>query len=132
MIFADTLYLFALLSPDDQWHRRAAQISRTSQEPILTTGRVLMETGNGLAGSANRSMFAAFVRRFRTAQDVEVVPATMEWFERGLALYETRPDKEWSLTDCISFLVMRERGVTDALTNDHHFEQAGFRILLKS
>ena len=91
-----------------------------------------METGNGLAETANRSMFAAFVRRFRAAQDVEVVPATMEWFDRGLELYETRPDKEWSLTDCISFLVMRERGVTDALTNDHHFEQAGFRVLLKS
>jgi predicted nucleic acid-binding protein len=66
------------------------------------------------------------------AKDVEIVPATMEWFERGMELYEGRPDKEWSLTDCISFAVMTERGVSDALTNDHHFEQAGFRILLKS
>ncbi len=63
--------------------------------------------------------------------DWQRLPATMEWFERGLELYERRPDKEWSVTDCISFAVMTERGVSEALTNDRHFEQAGFQILLK-
>jgi uncharacterized protein len=131
VIFADTLYLLALLSPQGQWHKHADHISRTSKEEILTTAWILLETGNGLAEKANRRVFAAFVRRFQIAKDVQIVPATMEWFERGLELYESRPDKEWSLTDCISFAVMTERGVTDALTNDHHFEQTGFRILLK-
>ena len=56
--------------------------------------------------------------------------ATSELFERGLALYNARPDKEWSLTDCISFVVMADEGLTDALTGDRHFEQAGFTALL--
>jgi predicted nucleic acid-binding protein len=131
VIFADTVYLLALLSPQDQWHERARHISESSRERVVTTGWVLIETGNGLARTANRKMFAQFVRDLQAARDVEIAPATMESFESGLELYEARPDKEWSLTDCISFAVMRERGVTEALTSDHHFEQAGFRVLLK-
>jgi uncharacterized protein len=67
----------------------------------------------------------------RAQPDVEIVPSTSDLFRRGTELFAARPDKEWSLTDCISFVVMNERGINDALTNDHHFEQAGFRILLK-
>jgi hypothetical protein len=59
------------------------------------------------------------------------VPASRELFDSGWALYQDRPDKDWSLTDCISFVAMRERGIIEALTGDHHFEQAGFRALLK-
>jgi len=60
-----------------------------------------------------------------------MVAGSSEWFARGLELFPARPDKEWSFTDCISFAVMTERGITDALTHDHHFEQAGFRVLMK-
>jgi hypothetical protein len=60
-----------------------------------------------------------------------MIPATQELFDRGVALYESRPDKEWSLTDCISFVVMADHGITEALTGDRHFEQAGFVALLK-
>lgn len=72
-----------------------------------------------------------FLDGFRKSPKVEVTPATRELFESGWNLYAARPDKDWSLTDCISFVVMQERGITDALTGDHHFEQAGFKPLLR-
>lgn len=59
------------------------------------------------------------------------MPANVEIFERGVELYHSRLDKQWSLTDCISFVVMSEEGIAEALTGDHHFEQAGFVALLK-
>ena len=61
----------------------------------------------------------------------EVVPETTDLFKEGLKLYSSRPDKGWSLTDCLSFVVMKERGILDALTSDHHFNQAGFHALLR-
>jgi hypothetical protein len=69
--------------------------------------------------------------RLRADPRVVVVPSSRDLFDRAMGLYRSRPDKDWSLTDCVSFVVMRERGITEALTGDHHFEQAGFRALLK-
>lgn len=71
------------------------------------------------------------LREPRADDRVSIVPMDQELFDRGVALYGERLDKEWSVTDCISFIVMREQGVTDALTGDHHFEQVGFTALLK-
>ena len=62
---------------------------------------------------------------------MEIVPATSRDFQRGLELFAARQDKRWSLTDCISFVVMQDCGLTEMLTADRHFEQAGFSILLK-
>jgi hypothetical protein len=67
----------------------------------------------------------------RESHDVLIVAPTLELFERGVEMFRQRPDKEWSLTDCISFVVMRDENIVDALTGDRHFEQAGFRALLK-
>ena len=67
----------------------------------------------------------------RAQRDVEIVPATHELFERGCALFAQRGDKAWSLTDCTSFVVMRERDLEEALTADQHFEQAGFKRLMQ-
>lgn len=89
-----------------------------------------MEVANMLAGTKARRQCAAFLRELSRAPDTRIIPDSEELFQRGLSLYEARTDKGWSLTDCISFLVMSDENLTDALTGDHHFEQAGFTKLL--
>ena len=98
---------------------------------VVTSAWVLTELANYLAGTGNRNAFVRLLRELRKDAQVVIVPPGEEFFERGIELYAARADKRWSLTDCISFLIMEERGITDALTTDHHFEQAGFRALLK-
>jgi uncharacterized protein len=129
--FADTFYFIALLNPQDQSHQRALSFANNSRRPIVTTTWVLLELGNYLAATAKRHLFADLVRYLRTQPLADVIPASDQLFDRGLALYETRPDKQWSLTDCISFIIMHDQNLTEALTGDHHFEQAGFVALLK-
>jgi predicted nucleic acid-binding protein len=92
---------------------------------------VLTEVGDALSAPVNRPAFLRLYRRLSMNSATEVVPPTIDLLEREIDLYERRPDKEWSLTDCISFVVMSERGLTEALTGDHHFEQAGFRALFR-
>ena len=91
-----------------------------------------MELANTLAAPVNRDLFMEWLKDLRSSPHVVIIPASHQLFERGVNLYADLPDKGWSLTDCISFLVMRDRGIVDALTADHHFEQAGFRTLLKA
>jgi hypothetical protein len=93
---------------------------------------VLVELGDAFSVGANRKLFLEFVDELSEQSEWETVPASPDWFARGLELFRSRADKEWSLTDCISFAVMRHGGIADALTHDHYFEQAGFRILLKN
>jgi len=93
------------------------------------TEAVLTEIGNALSGRL-RGPAAAFIRRCYAAPNVTVIPVDTPLFLRAVALYESRPDKEWGLTDCISFVVMRDRHVVDAATGDRHFQQAGFRPLM--
>jgi len=131
MKFADTSYFLALLNPQDDWHTAACDASTNLAEPILSTDWVLTELADAMCQGRNRSTVVAFLRLLRRREDVTLVPASRELLDRGLDLFARRPDKQWSLTDCISFLVMSDHGVTDALTTDHHFEQAGFTALLK-
>jgi len=91
---------------------------------------VLTEFADGLAATSTRMRCADFVDWLRNDVDVEIVPATSDLFDAGLSLYRTQQDKSWSLTDCISFIVMKREGITEALTGDHHFEQAGYKALL--
>ncbi len=85
---------------------------------------------DALAGSASRRFVASFIRDLAQDPKVRIVRAAGDWFERGLQLYEKRVDKDWPLTDCISFVVMTDEKLMDALTGDHHFTQAGFKALL--
>ncbi len=130
-MFADAYYLFAILNPRDAAHQKALAFASQHNDPIVTTAWVLTELADGLAATGQRRAFAQLVARLRADSENEIVPPTEELMARGIQLYDSRPDKKWSLTDCISFEVMKERGITDALTGDHHFEQAGFRVLLK-
>ena len=130
-LFADTFYFLALLHVDDEAHSRAMGFSETRSEPLLTTTWVLTEVADALAMPGMRGSFTRLLTALRSDPACVIVPATQTLFDQGVELYAERPDKDWSLTDCISFVVMRHQGVTQALTGDHHFEQAGFRALLK-
>lgn len=131
MKFADSNFLVALLNPKDQWHSLAMKVAGPLDELLVTTMWVLVEVGDALSAGVNRDLFLRFMDSLSAQPEWEMVAASKEWFERGLELFRARADKDWSLTDCISFAVMKQRGITDALTHDHHFEQAGFQILLK-
>jgi predicted nucleic acid-binding protein len=131
-VFADTVYFLALLNPVDQFHGQARALSLQPAGPMLTTEFVLIEVGDGLSRPENRLRFARLLELLRASADVEVVSATSELFRLGCELHAERPDNEWSLTDCTSFIVMKQHGVEQALTSDHHFEQAGFRVLIEA
>ena len=130
-LFADTFYFLALLHLDDDAHSRALGFSETCSEPLLTTAWVLTEVADALAVPGMRESFTRLLTALRGDPACMIVPPTQTLFDQGVELYAERPDKDWSLTDCISFVVMRHQGVTQALTGDHHFEQAGFTALLR-
>lgn len=129
--FADTFYFLALIGSRDRSHARAIHLSRSLTCPIFTTTWVLTELADAMSRPPKRARFGLFLERLRSEPRMIVVPTTDELFETGLEFYLRRPDKEWSLTDCISFVVMERDGLTEALTGDRHFEQAGFVALLK-
>jgi predicted nucleic acid-binding protein len=130
IVFADSFYWFALVNPNDAAHERAATFSREYVGALMTTEWILAEVCDGMASPRLRELVRGLRIDWRDDDQLTVVNASHDWFERGLDLYCRRPDKEWSLTDCISFVVMQEHGVTEALTGDRHFVQAGFSVLL--
>lgn len=129
-VFADTFYYFALLNPNDSAHKAALTATRKLDSATVTTGWILLKLANALSASRHRKLFAQFLDQLRANPDVVIYEAEKELFDLGVELYRTRDDKEWSLTDCISFVIMRREGLTEALTGDRHFEQAGFTPLL--
>ena len=129
-VFADTAFLVALVNPRDQYHARAAELNAELESPLVTTAWVLLEFANAVSASRSRVQFERVLNGLRSAENVEIIAPDAGLFDRGCQLYITRTDKDWSLTDCISFVVMGERNLTDALTADRHFEQAGFNALL--
>lgn len=128
--FADTSYYIALLGERDQHHAEAVAVARAFHGRIITTDFVLVEVGNWLSRTADRPLFLKLLEAIDADPETIVLPATRELFDAGGALFAGRMDKDWSLTDCISFAVMHQRGLAEALTADHHFEQAGFTVLL--
>lgn len=130
-VFADTFYYFALLSPSDVTHPKAATITPTLNCRIFTTAWVVSELTAAFSAPPRRARCLALIDHLYTDPQITLISSSPELFDAGLALYRSRPDKGWSLTDCISFIVMEPEGLTEALTGDHHFEQAGFTALLK-
>lgn len=128
--FADTSFYIASMNLKDAWHESAAAAASNWRGRIVTTEYVLVEVGNHFCHPAGRLVFLEFAEIIQTDRKADVVPASSELLKAGLKLFGDRPDKNWSLTDCISFAVMETRGISDALSFDHHFEQAGFRLLL--
>jgi hypothetical protein len=130
-IFADTFVFLAMISANDAAHAASVRLMNSLRNPLVTTAWVLTELADGLCARETRHLFLATEERIRSDKQFSVVPATQALFNEGCKLYRERNDKNWSLTDCISFVVMKDRGIKDVLTGDHHFEQAGFNALLK-
>ncbi len=131
VVFADTFYFLALLNSGDEAHVLAQQFAADRSTRLLTTAWVLTELADGLAETNGRKILAPLIRELEVNSQAEIVPPEPALWRRAIELYDQRPDKNWSLTDCASFVTMRDRAINDALTGDHHFEQAGFRALLK-
>ncbi len=131
--FVDTQYFAVFFQESDQWHKRAVELeSQIDGYKFVTTDAVLTEVLNYFSGygSITRLEIAALVADVLTDENFQVIEQTREVFLNGLELYESRLDKGYSLTDCISMNVCRELSITEILTHDHHFEQEGFKILL--
>ncbi len=130
-VFIDTSYLIALLASDDANHSVASARRLSVRGPFLTTEYAPIEPADALARVA-RDLVCETIDAVRTDRSISVIPASTELTESGLALFRGRHDKSRGLTDRIPFVVMQQEGVTDALTADRHFEQAGCRALLRS
>ena len=130
-VFADTFYYLALLNSSDDSHRQTTEFTRSFSGLITSTDWIVTELANTLSGLSTRQRVIEFVIALRADPGMRIVPASRVLLDKGWDLYHRRPDKAWSLTDCISFVVMRDEKLTDAFTLDRHFEQAGFRLIFK-
>lgn len=131
-VFGDTHFYLALMDPRDKDHPRANEISKQFRGEIVTTQWVLMEVGDALCRPRDRPRFLTLLSVLDGDPGVTILPANLALFERAVDLYRRRSDKEWSLTDCTSFVVMQDETIREALTADVHFEQAGFVAMFRS
>lgn len=125
---------FLISSVTDQNHARAVEIANqieSNSTRLVTTQAILLEIGNALSKQRYRAAAIQLLESLETDPSVEVVLLTDSLYRLAFNLFKQRGDKEWGLVDCISFIVMQDRGIIDALTADTHFQQAGFRALLK-
>jgi uncharacterized protein len=128
-IFVDTSFVIALINEKDQYHHQAEALSYTFENSqLITTDAVLLEIGNALARDFRKEAVAV-IKVLQSSKKVEVIAIDQKLFGKGLEVYEKRNDKTWGLVDCISFIVMGESGITEVLTFDRDFEQAGFIVV---
>lgn len=133
-LLLDSSYAIALAASSDQLHSRAVELADDIQRHsrrLITTRAVLLEIGNALSKQRYRAAAVELLSSLESDPTVEIVPFTNDLYLQAFDLFRNRPDKEWGLTDCMSFVVMQTRGVVEALTSDEHFDQAGFRALLR-
>jgi predicted nucleic acid-binding protein len=134
-VFVDTAAWIALINISDDLHVPAQQVMsvlRQQKAQLMTTEFVLLEVADALSAPLNRLHTAAFVDGLWRLPVLRIILASHELLADGWELYKQRLDKDWSLTDCTSFVVMMRERITQAFTSDHHFEQAGFVKLLSS
>ncbi|MBS1810660.1 MAG: type II toxin-antitoxin system VapC family toxin [Acidobacteria bacterium] len=134
-VFLDTAFAIALSVATDEHHPHAEELAdelEIEATQLVTTQAILLEIGNALSKQRYRQAAIKLLTALEQDRHVEIVPLTEDLYERAFDLFCRRPDKEWGLVDCVSFIVMQERGITEALTTDEHFEQAGFRALLRT
>lgn len=133
-IFVDTAAWLALVNKSDLLHQRAVTLHKqllSKGASYITTDYVLTEVANSLARPPYRKAVIRFLDTIFSSKSVTILTVTRSHFLRAWQLYKHRPDKEWGLTDCTSFIVMEEHHLREALTADHHFQQAGYTCLLR-
>jgi len=133
-VFLDASYAIALSNLSDQYHLQAETIAEKLEAKgakLITTQAVILEIGNALAKLRYRKAAVELINSLENDISIEIVSLTNELYKRAFRFYKERLDKEWGLTDCISFVVMQDYNLTEALTADEHFEQAGFQVILK-
>ena len=134
-VFLDTSFAIALSAVTDQNHLRAVQLAdqfEANKTRLVTTQAILLEIGNALSKQRYRRAAIQILESLEADPNVEIVLLTKDLYRAAFNLFKQRKDKQWGLVDCISFIVMHNRGITDALTADVHFNQAGFRALLRN
>ena len=130
-IFVDTVFVVALVNCRDQYHHQAADLAKQYEHhPLIVTDAVLIEIGNALSRQYRKES-VRIIEHFFNSDEVEIVHLTPDLLNHAFCLYKFYEDKTWSLVDCISFVVMREAGITQAFTFDQHFVQAGFQALMR-
>ncbi len=132
--FLDTSGLIALVNTDDQWHAAAETVWRellASGARLVTTSLVLIELGDGLSRIQHRPLAIQIYDSLHAAERIEIVQTTSDHEEQAWQIFRQTDDKEWGITDCVSMIVMRDHDITRVFSSDHHFEQAGFEILVK-
>jgi len=129
-VFADTSFYIGLLNHRDEHHERAQRFAAEYHGNFVTSAWVVEELADYLCDVPNRSLFLSMYEDLRNDPEVTIVPLSTELFDRGIGLYAARPDKNWSLTDCISFVIMEQLHIREAAATDHHFVQAGLVALL--
>jgi uncharacterized protein len=134
VVFADTGYGVALLNPRDELHDKATKLSKDLNPiHIVTSEMVLTEVLNDFSkrGDYLRKVATELIDRINENPNITLISQTSQQFQQGLELYKNRLDKNWSLTDCVSFKIMEQMCIYEALAYDKHFEQAGFKALLR-
>src|SRR6476620_3661624 len=133
-VFLDTAYAIALAAPRDPYHSQAVELAidlERRRTRLVTTRAVAVEIGNALSKIHHRPFGVGVLEFLERDPRAEIIPLSEGLYQRGFELFRQRHDKEWSLVDCMSFVVMQNRRLRDSLTTDQHFEQAGFRALLR-
>ena len=128
-VFADTSFYISLLNHCDEHHEKAQQFAAKYDGTFVTSAWIVEELADFCCDVPNRSLFLSMYEDLRNDPEVTIVPLSTELFDRGIELYAARPDKNWSLTDCISFIIMEQLQIREAAATDHHFVQAGFVAL---
>jgi len=128
-VFVDSYFWLGAINSRDPYHTRILQTPKPARG--VTTLAVILEIMDALCSPRAREIAVQFWKHIHTDSDLVILRLDEELLNRALGIYEQHRDKAWSFTDCISFAVMKERGISDALTADHHFEQAGFNITFK-
>lgn len=134
-VFLDSSYAIALAAANDRYHAKAVALAAEMKRAgtrLVTTEAVFIEIGNALSKERYRVAAVHLLSSLASDPSVEIVSVPTELLDAAWQLYQQRLDKEWGLTDCISFIVMSRRELHEALTADQHFHQAGFKTLLET